>query len=275
MTSGFRGPRRHVSTGSRYGPPAWILIKTCLIKSHFQTIRIFLLWTKLLHASEKLYLILLYVLVTLGYWFSNSTFLERCIKELRVPLKYSAKKRKRKKGIVKQICQKLDDDECEGWVYYTFLSTFEYILKISFKEVFKLLKGMLHQNESELSSLVRSGPWRREEIHHQRGVCGWGLWGEGEPGCLVPWVTQLLDIWDKLPKDGGCLEFPTPPPTLHPLMLTGCWTGFGCSPQAGRKTWEVWKAKVMGSRGDSGEGTNMDTPFFQAVFFPALSSFSS
>ena len=98
-----------------------------------------------------------------------------------------------------------------------------------------LLKGMLHQNESELSSLVRSGPWRREEIHHQRGVCGWGLWGEGEPGCLVPWVTQLLDIWDKLPKDGGCLEFPTPPPTLHPLMLTGCWTGFGCSPQAGRE----------------------------------------
>ena len=80
------------------------------------------MWTKLLHASEKLYLILFYVLVTLGDWFSNSTFLERCIKELRVPLKYSAKKRKRKKGIVKQICQNLDDVECEGWVYYTFLS---------------------------------------------------------------------------------------------------------------------------------------------------------
>lgn len=75
-----------------------------------------------------------------------------------------------------------------------FLSTFEYILKISFKNVFKLLKGVLHQNESKLSSLVRSGPWRREEIHHQRDVCGQGLWSEGEPGCPVPWITQLLDI---------------------------------------------------------------------------------
>lgn len=132
--------------------------------------------------------------MTLGYWFSNSTFLERCLKELRVPLKYSAKKRKRKKGVVKQICQNLDVVEYEGWVYYTFLSTFEYIFKISFKKVLKLLKGVLHQNESKLSSLVRSGPWRREEIHHQRDVCGQGLWGEGEPGCPVPWVTQLLDI---------------------------------------------------------------------------------
>lgn len=58
--------------------------------------------------------------MTLGYWFSNSTFLERCLKELRVPLKYSAKKRK-KKGIVKQICQNLDVVEYEGWVYYFFL----------------------------------------------------------------------------------------------------------------------------------------------------------
>ena len=94
----------------------------------------------------------------------------------------------------------------DGFIIHFFL-LLSIFLKISFKKVFKLLKGVLHQNESKLNSLVRSGLWR-EEIQHQRGVCGWGLWGEGEPGCHLPWVAQLLNIWDKLPKDGGCLEFP-------------------------------------------------------------------
>lgn len=34
-------PQETLATGSRYGPPVWILIKTCLSKVIFQTIRIF------------------------------------------------------------------------------------------------------------------------------------------------------------------------------------------------------------------------------------------